>query len=208
MSLILFDLDETLVANFQGKIANFDDVEDELEFACKVVNLNNLYPSEENANFGRIEYVLPGVMEMLNTLIQQGHTLGIITSRKHSDDYFTGNLSRLNSYFGIILGTTDTPNHAATSPPKTKLIIEAMNKLGRNSEETIYVGDLQTDLQAAHAAEVNFIEAAYYSKNSFRSCALAESLDNVSFCTAYSPQEILTILSLPNLQQLPIHNSR
>ena len=95
----------------------------------------------------------PGVKAMLDTLKSRGYKLGIVTS-KLRDSVFEGKrigciyeLKKVNilDMFSVIVGLEDVSKYK----PHPEGINLALNKLGSQPQDTLFVGDSAADIQAA-----------------------------------------------------------
>jgi len=94
--------------------------------------------------------LIDGVAEALAGLSRAGFALGIATTKPR---YFTEPILThlgVRGYFSAIVGAEDVKN----LKPAPDTLIRAMEILGRNSGETIFVGDTPLDIGAARAAGV------------------------------------------------------
>lgn len=91
-------------------------------------------------------------------ILSQDYLLGIATSRLEENVYEVPDLAALRHYFRVTVAYEDTINH---KPDPAPLILTA-ERLGVSPEESVYVGDAETDLQAARAAGMKMI---LYSKH-------------------------------------------
>lgn len=97
-----------------------------------------------------------GVAETVRALSQK-YILAIVTSRIKAYMYEPP-LDTLKAYFKIGVAAEDTKKHKPYPEP----LLFAAEKLGLAPAECIYIGDAESDLQAARAAGMNFI---LYSKD-------------------------------------------
>ena len=129
------------------------------------------------ANSIRQQEPLPGVVEKLATLRAQGHALAIATNQ---GGVAWGIISRSQAYRlahdaaekvggvdGVAVccyhpgaaGRNPASPYAKASPrrkPAPGMLLGLMRRLGHDPTDTIYVGDRDTDRQAAEAAGVRF----------------------------------------------------
>ncbi len=89
-----------------------------------------------------------GVWDMLQTLLRQGRTLGIVTSRKRAgyNAYFKP--LGLSEICALVLCADDTDSHKPDPGP----LLSYKERIGAGKEECIYIGDMPTDIQCANAA--------------------------------------------------------
>ena len=97
-----------------------------------------------------------GTAEVIKTISKQ-YLLGIASGRDKKYIY-EAPLDTLQPYFKVAVSYEDTVNHK----PHPEPLMLAANKLGLIPRECLYVGDAETDMQAAHAAGMKFL---LYSKN-------------------------------------------
>lgn len=88
-----------------------------------------------------------GVMALLDTLVQRGMKMGIVSNKI---DFAVKELSRL--YFGgrMLVNVGDDPSRRKKPAPDS--VLEAMRQLGVSPAETVYVGDSEVDVQTAKNA--------------------------------------------------------
>ncbi|MEX2028215.1 MAG: HAD-IA family hydrolase [Candidatus Curtissbacteria bacterium] len=86
-------------------------------------------------------------------LLSESYKLAIVTSRikKGLETFFK--FSKLKNYFDVAISFEDFKN----PKPNPEPILIALTRLGLKSEEAIYIGDAQTDLESARRAGVAFI---------------------------------------------------
>lgn len=117
-------------------------------FAARLRRFREIYaeaPGEENHPF-------PGVEPALAALASAGAALGLCTNKPARP---TGNVLRALGWertFGVVVAG-DT---LATRKPDPAPLLHAVERLGAVAEETLYVGDSETDAAAAEAAQVAF----------------------------------------------------
>ncbi|MBI2667734.1 HAD family hydrolase [Candidatus Woesearchaeota archaeon] len=92
--------------------------------------------------------------------LSKNYLLGIVTSRIKESVYESPQLAKFEKYFRVTVSYQDTTNHK----PHPEPLFLAAQKLEVKPEECIYVGDVENDIKAAHAAGMKII---VYSKNQF-----------------------------------------
>ena len=92
--------------------------------------------------------------------LSENYLLGIVTSRIKESVYESPQLAKLEKYFRVTVSYQDTTNHK----PHPEPLLLAAQKLKVKPEECIYVGDVENDVKAAHAAGMKVI---IYSENQF-----------------------------------------
>lgn len=96
--------------------------------------------------------VSTGVKKTLIKLSQK-YKLGIVTSRIRGGAFSMPQTAPLQKYFSVEVYFEDTKNHK----PHPEPLLFAAAKLNTDPKEVIYIGDAETDLQAAHAAGMKII---------------------------------------------------
>jgi len=99
----------------------------------------------------------PSVIEEL----AKKYLLGIMTSRVKNRVYIA-QLIALQKYFSATISYEDTTNHK----PHPEPLLLAAKQLGVKPDEAVYIGDVENDVQTAHAAGM---KAIIYSKISMAS---------------------------------------
>lgn len=92
----------------------------------------------------------PTVLETLQTLKSNGIRLGIVTSKMRDAAILGTDLTRMTSFFEVIIGLDDVMHHK----PHPEGILKAMDLLGALPEEALYIGDSASDLLAGQAAGI------------------------------------------------------
>jgi phosphoglycolate phosphatase len=94
--------------------------------------------------------LLPGVADGLAALQKAGIKLGVCSNKP---SYFTRALIEildLTPYFGAVYG----PDDAGAAKPDPAMVLKAMADLGVSKEETLYVGDMEVDIETGRRAGV------------------------------------------------------
>ncbi|MFC6253096.1 HAD family hydrolase [Secundilactobacillus hailunensis] len=103
--------------------------------------------------FQSLAHVYDGIEAMLKQLSKQSDTqLAIMTSKQKYEFKRDVTPLGLDQYFSEFVFFED----AKRGKPAPDPILVAMNRLQADPAETVYIGDTQYDLQAAHAAGVKF----------------------------------------------------
>lgn len=90
--------------------------------------------------------------ETIRTL-SKTYSLGIATSRLRDNIYEVPELAALRTCFGATVAYEDTAGHKPDPAP----LLLAAERLGIAPEDSVYVGDAATDLQASRAAGMKMI---------------------------------------------------
>ena len=98
----------------------------------------------------------PGIMEMLQELVQQGYALGVVSNKP---DFAVQEL--IPEYFPDIFASVSGERQGVAKKPAPDLIREAMKNLQADSSNAVYVGDSEVDLEAAVNAGIPCISVAW-----------------------------------------------
>jgi len=136
-------------------------------FDCVLFDLGNTLIAQENPDTPYVDLkvqVLPGVQQLLDEL--QGKVkLGIVSNTKTitaADIQAKLATVGLDKFFEVIIATAEFGTHKPDPAP----ITAATEQLHGTAERTLYVGDIETDKQAALAAGTHF---AYTGPNMYES---------------------------------------
>lgn len=105
----------------------------------------------------RVPRPIPGVEELIQDLHQRGVKIGIVTGRGPHTTQITLRQYQLEPYIQVV--ETGSPHRVIKS---TSLRL-AVQKLGLTPGEAVYVGDTESDMQAASTAGTAFAGAAWAS---------------------------------------------
>jgi len=136
-------------------------------FDCVLFDLGNTLIAQENPGTPYEDLavqVLPGVQELLDKLHGKVK-LGIVSNTKTitaADIQAKLAIVGLDKYFQTIVATAEFGTHKPDPAP----IMAAIEALGVNADRSLYVGDIETDKQAALAAGAHF---AYAGPNLYES---------------------------------------
>ena len=132
----------------------FDIDEEHTDFADLLQRLLDLYYEQLNKTTA---VLYPGLNELLLQLEEQEIPWGIVTNKP--EKYSVRLLQRLNldGRCSVLV----CPDHVSETKPHPEPILLALQKLGRDTERCVYLGDHIRDIQAAKNADVIAIAAAY-----------------------------------------------
>jgi len=112
---------------------------------------------------------IPIAAESIVKELSKKYLLGIVTSRVKGGLFKIKGIDVLEKYFQTVIYFEDTKNHK----PHPEPLLFAAKKLKIKPSECVYIGDAETDMQAAKAANMKKI---YYSNNFDSLPKLIESL--------------------------------
>ena len=132
--------------------------------------------------------VYDGVPAMLDVLRARGVALGIVTGKSRRAWEITSALAPLGDWDVVVLD--DEVRHPKPDPHG---ILLALDRLGIDARNAAYVGDTRSDLEAAHAAGVLPVCAAW-SRPAADRAALAEQVAAIGGRVAGAPADLFTLL--------------
>jgi HAD superfamily hydrolase (TIGR01549 family) len=97
--------------------------------------------------------VLSGAVELLRFLKENKIKVVLITNNTHREIYELLDTLDIRKYFDILVGIEDTDEPKPSPHP----IIKAIEQLRMPLEEILYIGDSDTDIEAAKAAGLRII---------------------------------------------------
>jgi HAD superfamily hydrolase (TIGR01509 family) len=175
--LVLFDLDGVLVdsregmsiawATVQRELAvtvpfedyfreigrPFGEIIDRLGLGAQLAAIERVYWRVAAAEIGRVR-PYPEVIRALRRVASAGRLVGVVTSKKRASAVQT------LKQFDIPFATLKTPDDGR-GKPAPDLLVSAVRELGVEIWETIYIGDMQVDHEAARNAGMRFLHAAW-----------------------------------------------
>lgn len=193
---VLFDIDGVLLDSFTANVSYFQALlikagypkpsEEKLRTIIvhntlrqSIIELTNA-PEEEVQRIYELgekllkdypHHLLTMPHEAEETIIElsRNYRLGIVTSRIRDGIYSMPQLANLKKYFQAAVGFEDTEKHKPDPDP----LLFACSKLGVKPDETVYIGDTETDLLAGKTAKMkvilyapeNFVKADIYTAN-------------------------------------------
>ncbi len=110
-----------------------------------------------------------GISELLDTLVQFGYELGIVTSKTREEFKQDFEPFDISKYFATIICADDTVKHKPDPDP----LFKYMEVSNASNNDLLYIGDSVYDRKCAESAKVDFalagwgslsreIEADYY----------------------------------------------
>lgn len=99
----------------------------------------------------------PGINELISSLKQQGHMVGIVTSRPMSSYKLVSSRAPYKDLIDVAI----TWNDVSKAKPDPEGISKAINRLGICPSNSVYIGDDDKDIQAAKNAGTYSIAALW-----------------------------------------------
>jgi pyrophosphatase PpaX len=179
---VLFDLDGTLVDSGAMILASFQHAtrtvlsreipEHELLSAvggpglreqmeaidpARVEELIEVY-SAHNAGLHDELQPCAGILDALERLSTEGRRLAVVTAKRRTTLALAFEvLPELRRFFDVTVGAEDTTRHKPNPEP----LLLALERLGANADDAVYVGDSPFDIQAAKAAQVGSVAVTW-----------------------------------------------
>ena len=108
------------------------------------------YHGYSRANINRFVTLFPGVEEMLKAFKEKGIKMGLVTNRFGYSAFEVMEPFDIKKYFDVIITLDDMEK----PKPDPEGIIKAMNAIGCEKEDVIFVGDNKSDFEAGRNAGV------------------------------------------------------
>ncbi len=91
---------------------------------------------------------MPHAVETLAALKEGGYSIGVVTSKRLDAILWASDRYDMTKYFEVII----TPDEVTKTKPDPEGILTACRVLGKGQDELIYVGDVETDIEAGRRA--------------------------------------------------------
>ncbi|HET9387455.1 MAG TPA: pyrophosphatase PpaX [Gemmatimonadales bacterium] len=91
-----------------------------------------------------------GVVDEIRRMKDAGKQLGVVTSKLHDGAMRGLRISGLDEVFDIVIGCDDVTH----SKPHPEPVLKAVDELGVQADETVFVGDSRHDMESGRAAKV------------------------------------------------------
>ena len=117
--------------------------------------------------------VIPSNLKKVLDQLKEKYLLAVVTSRVSGALFKLAQLSSYESYFKTAIYFEDTVKHKPDPEP----LLLAVKRLGIKPSESVYIGDMESDIKAAKAAGMKVI---IYSKENLPGAdAITSSFDNL-----------------------------
>lgn len=95
----------------------------------------------------------PGTEKVLEQLKAAGLRLAVVTAAEHDRTLEYLRYRSIDQYFDVVVGM----NKKMRPKPAPDMIHEALRQLGTEPQQTTMVGDMTTDVEAAHSAHITCV---------------------------------------------------
>lgn len=133
--------------------------------------------------FSEYATLFPDIEKVIKDLHAQGIELGVVTSNTQEEMKNEFDTFGLTQYFKVQITASDTDLHKPNPDP----IQKALDDLGANKKETVYVGDSIYDMKSAKSCGVSFAVAQWGAVES-------SAFTDVDFSLA-TPQDVMTLVN-------------
>jgi pyrophosphatase PpaX len=177
---VIFDVDGVLLDSFEGNLKFFGDLLEHVGYPAPtreeyavMMHLSMWDVIRERTGLtddGKIREIcdigkrreIPYPLDLLRVpddirsaigTLDERYLLGVVTSRIRSSVYEAPKLAELEEYFKVTVSFEDTEEHKPSPAP----LFLAAELLGVSPEESVYVGDTESDVIAARAAGMKVV---------------------------------------------------
>lgn len=98
-----------------------------------------------------------GMTDVLTRLKDEGRRLGIVTAKRQETVKIAFSYLPLEHFFDVVVGSDDTERHKPDPDP----ILHALERMGVDADDAVYVGDSPFDVRAAKAAGMHAISVTW-----------------------------------------------
>ncbi len=98
-----------------------------------------------------------GMSDVLTTLKGEGRRLGVVTAKRQETVRLAFSYLPLERFFDVVVGSDDTTRHKPDPAP----LEHALDLLGAQRDDAVYVGDSPFDIRAAKAAGVHSVAVTW-----------------------------------------------
>ncbi|MDQ2889975.1 MAG: HAD-IA family hydrolase [Gemmatimonadota bacterium] len=136
------------------------------------------YRTFQRAAHDRLTSAFPGTLETLGSLAAAGHPMGIVTSKSNEMMHRALDLTRIAPYMTSAIGCDSCTIHK----PEPFPVLMALQELGYDATEAVFVGDSPHDVNAGNAAGVVSVAALWgpFTREQLAPANPAHYLDDIS----------------------------
>jgi len=111
------------------------------------------YRAHQSEHLDRLTILYPGTADVMRTLHQRGHPLGIVTSKADAIAHRTLRHVGVDHLLDVVIGADATTRHKPDPEP----VRVALERLGRAPADALFVGDSPHDVLSGNAAGVRTV---------------------------------------------------
>jgi len=150
----VFELDTPFEAYFKLIGRPFHDIMSILELSHLLPEIKNIY---DIASACRMDLIVPydGSINAIKEIKRAGIKTGVVTSK--SEERTLEIVKKMDVLFDVI----ECPNEEGRGKPHPDPILRSLVKCHTDPAETIYIGDMSVDYEAAKRAGIKYIHAEW-----------------------------------------------
>jgi phosphoglycolate phosphatase len=122
-----------------------------------VLKLFDDFLDHYGANIAAGSQPFPGAEDAVRRLIASDHKLGICTNKPEALSFKLMDALNLRRYFPVILGADSQPYRK----PDPRHLLDTVAKLGGDPRNAVMIGDSETDMKTARAANIPVILVSF-----------------------------------------------
>ncbi len=115
------------------------------------------YRSHQREHHDRMTRAYAGAVEAVRTVKERGHPVAIVTGKVAEVATWTLRHVGLSPYVDALVGSDSCPRHKPDPQP----VLLALDRLGREPREAVFLGDSPVDVRAGNAAGVPSVGALW-----------------------------------------------
>ncbi|MEJ7760217.1 MAG: HAD-IA family hydrolase [Gemmatimonadaceae bacterium] len=143
----------------------------------EAAEFQQIYRVFQREHHDRLTTVFDGVPETLAELDRRGHPMGLVTSKSNEMMERGIRYVGLDRYMKTMIGADSCETHKPDAFP----VLLALQELGYNTDEAVFVGDSPHDVNAGNAAKVVSVAALWgpFTREQLAPCKPAHYLDSI-----------------------------
>ena len=150
---VLYDLDGTLLDTYEMNMIPLQQIiREELGEERTLEQLRPFYSQPGLKTMADLGIPYPGIPEVLQTFQTTGIRQAVVSSKMHAQYRIDMDRWGLAQYMETAVLAEDTLRHKPHPDP----ILECLRRMDLTPDDVIYIGDAQSDLDAARNAGVDF----------------------------------------------------
>lgn len=130
----------------------FNDIMAELDLSALADRIKRVYDVSSSCRIDLVDFY-DNCPEVIKKIKELGLRIGIVTSK--DEDRTLEIIKKLNILFDVV----ECPDGKGRGKPNPDPLFKAMLKCQRDPSETVYVGDMDVDMECARRAGIDYIHA-------------------------------------------------